>query len=1084
MIENYRTDFVWKQFMKNEQIKTALKKVFEYIEYTIGGTIYTDPDNPLTSGLEGVTVTVSGSQGTFEATTSGAQGLWQMDVPEGTYTVTPSKSGYGFEHIVSGQSDGLDSITIVVNLANQTQNQSIQFLATSGGTGQYSLTASVVGANGSVSPTSGTYAAGTVVDLTATPDTGYHVKAWTGTDDDSSTANTNTVTMNSNKTVTVEFEAVPTVAFAMADSSGSEPTTAVNLAVSLSPASSRPTTVNYAVTSGTATGGGVDYTMASGQLSFAPGDTTINITISVQNDSIDEEDETIVVTLSGPTNGILGTKTSHTYTINDDDPAPTVEFAATTSSNDEGAIAQVNLTVNLSAASAKNVSVNYSASGTATGSDYTLAAGPLTLSPGDISKDITIHIINDGVEEPDETIIVTLSNPVNATLGTNKSHTYTIIDADDAGVDASTVMIQIEGDLIYDGANENPVGVYDSTGNNQAVKGICRRVGTEIDYMFVFQASTLFDCEQKVDVEVNATDKTGYDMTDTYSFFTQMRTFGKNIKVNTDTGTLVQNHPATAMDSSGNIWVVWEHTIFADDSDIYIGKLPEGGDAFESSQLVFDNPNDQRKPAISIDGNDKIYVIWQGDDPNGLWDIFGSTSTNGTNWSSPVKVNSDDPHNKSNQISPAIAIDGSNKAYIAWEDNSKGDLDKDIWVATSADSIVWTSKLVATAADNQTEPAVSIDLFDDTAYIFWTDARNSGTDIYGSKKSASWIENALVNSESNQSSPTAAISEGVLYLLWVDDDISSDDIFYGNDILGLPIDGISIVDELGTVQSSPSIAANETKVFACWQDSRNVSNNADTDIYYAEKSGTGFGTNILVNDDIGTYTQTTPVINTDIDGNPFMVWVDNRQGNNDIYYAGAMSVGPALVTGTVTAGSGDTVEVNSRLKIEIPAGALSADTSVTIAEMVNPPELPSEGFGVYYEFCPSGLEFNTPVTITLPHTDNDCIGYSVYQVYWYNAETDLWSQDGISNVEHLIDSQDPTLHIVRFNTPHFTAFGAGGGVPGAAGGGGGGGGGGGCSVSAGGEGNIVEFLLPYIGFIIMLVILTVLDARVRRAHNR
>lgn len=41
------------------------------------------------------------------------------------------------------------------------------------------------------------------------------------------------------------------------------------------------------------------------------------------------------------------------------------------------------------------------------------------------------------------------------------------------------------------------------------------------------------------------------------------------------------------------------------------------------------------------------------------------------------------------------------------------------------------------------------------------------------------------------------------------------------------------------------------------------------------------------------------------------------------------------------------------------------------------------------------------------------------------------------------------------------------------------GGGGGCSVSAGCEGNIVEFLLPYIGFIIVLVILTVRDARVR-----
>ncbi|MCP4263772.1 MAG: hypothetical protein GY774_40630, partial [Planctomycetes bacterium] len=68
--------------------------------------------------------------------------------------------------------------------------------------------------------------------------------------------------------------------------------------------------------------------------------------------------------------------------------------------------------------------------------------------------------------------------------------------------------------------------------------------------------------------------------------------------------------------------------------------------------------------------------------------------------------------------------------------------------------------------------------------------------------------------------------------------------------------------------------------------------------------------------------------------------------------------------------------------------------------------------------------------------------------------------------------EDPNLpsdvHAIRCNAVHFTAFGSGGG---------------GCSVSASGEGNIVEFFLPYIGFIIVLLILTVRDARVRNARR-
>jgi predicted outer membrane repeat protein len=75
---------------------------------------------------------------------------------------------------------------------------------------KFNLTASVVGGHGSiaVAPASNdsNYYAGTVVTLTATPNAGWRVKTWNGTDDDSSTATTNTVIMNSNKTVGVEFE--------------------------------------------------------------------------------------------------------------------------------------------------------------------------------------------------------------------------------------------------------------------------------------------------------------------------------------------------------------------------------------------------------------------------------------------------------------------------------------------------------------------------------------------------------------------------------------------------------------------------------------------------------------------------------------------------------------------------------------------------------------------------------------------------------------------------------------------------------------------------------------------------------------
>ncbi len=74
---------------------------------------------------------------------------------------------------------------------------------------QHRLVAGVKGGHGTIEPTGGIFDHGTVVTLVATPDTGYRVKAWTGTDDDESTGGTNTVTMNTDKTVAVAFEARP-----------------------------------------------------------------------------------------------------------------------------------------------------------------------------------------------------------------------------------------------------------------------------------------------------------------------------------------------------------------------------------------------------------------------------------------------------------------------------------------------------------------------------------------------------------------------------------------------------------------------------------------------------------------------------------------------------------------------------------------------------------------------------------------------------------------------------------------------------------------------------------------------------------
>ena len=112
---------------------------------------------------------------------------------------------------------------------------------------------------------------------------------------------------------------------------------------------------------------------------------------------------------------------------------PEVSFNLPSSGTSEGATS-VPLAVELNWASSVQVTVDYAVvDGDAEGEDYILTSGQLVFDPGSTTPEppgITLEIVNDDVLELDETVVVGLSNPVNAVLGSNPQHTFTIGDDD------------------------------------------------------------------------------------------------------------------------------------------------------------------------------------------------------------------------------------------------------------------------------------------------------------------------------------------------------------------------------------------------------------------------------------------------------------------------------------------------------------------------------------------------------------------------------------------------------------------------------------------------------------------------------
>ncbi|HBE20004.1 MAG TPA: hypothetical protein DEG17_06040 [Cyanobacteria bacterium UBA11149] len=201
--------------------------------------------------------------------------------------------------------------------------------------------------------------------------------------------------------------------------------------VSLSAASGKTVTVNFATANGTATAG-VDYTARSGTLTFNPGETSKTVSVPIIGDTVVEGNETFSVNLSGASNATIA-DTQGVATISNDDVSglPLLSINDVTVTEGDSGSSNVTFTVSLSAASSQTVTVNFAtANGSAIAiSDYTATNGTLTFNPGETSKTISVAVIGDVLDENNETVRVNLSNATNATIADSQG-IATITDND------------------------------------------------------------------------------------------------------------------------------------------------------------------------------------------------------------------------------------------------------------------------------------------------------------------------------------------------------------------------------------------------------------------------------------------------------------------------------------------------------------------------------------------------------------------------------------------------------------------------------------------------------------------------------
>ena len=213
------------------------------------------------------------------------------------------------------------------------------------------------------------------------------------------------------------------------DLSVSESAATAQVRVSLSRPAYDEVSLRYGTAAGTAIATS-DYTARSRVAVTVPaGDTTATVSVPILADDVYEADEFFFVDLSDPTLAALSSDIRALITIVDDDSPPTLSVGgAQPVSESAGPLV---FTVTRTGATSLPATFNWSTADVTAeaGSDYTAESGTVTIPATMSTAQLSVTVLSDSVAEDDETVLVTLSTPINAVI-IDGSATGVILDDD------------------------------------------------------------------------------------------------------------------------------------------------------------------------------------------------------------------------------------------------------------------------------------------------------------------------------------------------------------------------------------------------------------------------------------------------------------------------------------------------------------------------------------------------------------------------------------------------------------------------------------------------------------------------------
>jgi len=251
-------------------------------------------------------------------------------------------------------------------------------------------------------------------------------------------------------------------------------------------------------------------------------------------------------------------------------------------------------------------------------------------------------------------------------------------------------------------------------------------------------------------------------------------------------------------------------------------------------------------------------------------------------WGADIRL-TNDPNSSRLPINNQRAIFASKDTiHIVWEENRDGNYE--IYYKRSFDGGNSWSQDIRLTNDPNLSMQPSISGFGSNIHLVWLDTRDGNWEIYYKNSSDggnSWlIDKRLTNNPSYSYSPCISVSSSNIHVIWVDERDGNEEIYYkkSNDGGNTWSNDFRLTNNPNT-STNPSIWSDGSNIHVVWQDNRD----GNWEIYYKRSNDGG---NTWSNDFRLTSNPSSSLYPSiyGFSSNIHIVWVDDRDGNYEIYY--------------------------------------------------------------------------------------------------------------------------------------------------------------------------------------------------------